>query len=142
MLIKPLEDTRPPQILTVRLQNDEGTFFDPAQTRNFSQGHYRVSVSATDSLLNPNEYPLAPHRIICSVNGGEIGALNFEVFSARDGALLVNRNGLVPVREVYAPFPAYEVGELWLTRGQASLEIIAQDIAGNTRSMAYRLMVE
>jgi hypothetical protein len=142
MLIRAPEDTRPPQILTVRLQNDEGVFLDPAQTRSLGQGRYRVSVAATDTLMDPGEHPLAPHRIICSVNGGEIGSLSFEIFSARDGVLLVNRNGLVPVRQVYAPFPAYEAGELWLTRGQANLEIIAQDITGNTRSVVYRLVVE
>jgi hypothetical protein len=55
---------------------------------------------------------------------------------------MVARNGLVPVREVYAPAPGWEAGKIWLTRGQAALEIIAQDVAGNTRNILYRLQVE
>jgi len=55
---------------------------------------------------------------------------------------VVYRNGLVPVRQVYAQAPAYEAADVWFTRGQTTLEIIAQDIAGNVRNVVYRLMVE
>jgi hypothetical protein len=142
MIVPPLEDTRPPLIQIVRLRNASGLLIDPAVTRTISQGRYTVTVGAVDTLNLPEEYPLAPHRLICSVNGGEIGTLSFETCSARNGTLLVNRNGPVPAREVYAPFPGFEVGELWLTRGQAALELIAQDMAGNTRSVVFRLQVE
>jgi outer membrane usher protein FimD/PapC len=55
---------------------------------------------------------------------------------------MVDRNGLTPVNKVYAPYPAFEVGDVWLTRGQATLEVIVQDIAGNERSAAVRFTVE
>jgi hypothetical protein len=55
---------------------------------------------------------------------------------------MVYRNGLVPVRQIYAPVPAYEAAEVWFSRGQTTLEVIAQDIAGNARNVVYRLMVE
>ena len=142
MIIAPPEDTRPPTILSVSLRDDQGTIFDPSETRNLSQGRYIVSASAVDTMQRANESPLAPYRIICSLNGTEAGVLNFETYSARDGVLMVYRNGLVPVRQVYAPVPAYEVADVWFTRGQTSLEIIAQDIAGNVRNVVYRLTVE
>jgi hypothetical protein len=142
MIISPLEDTRPPQIRSVRLQNAEGLLIDPQTARTISQGRYTVSVEAVDTLKEGDPQLLAPHRLICSVNGAEIGVLNFETYSARDGTLMVYRNGMAPAREVYAPYPAFEVGELWLTRGQANLEIIAQDRAGNTRNAVFRLIVE
>jgi hypothetical protein len=82
-----------------------------------------------------------PQRIVCSVNGAEAGSLNFEAFSARDGVLMVYRNGLVPVRQVYSVFPAFEAAEVFLTRGQANLEIIVQDIAGNSNTVVTRLIV-
>jgi hypothetical protein len=107
-----------------------------------SQGRYTVSVAAFDTLLNPQETPLAPHRILCSVNGIEIGALHFETISARDGALMVYRNGLAPATQVYASFPGLEAGEVFLNRGQASLEIIVQDIAGNSRSALLSFTAE
>jgi hypothetical protein len=92
--------------------------------------------------MEARESPLAPFRIVCSVNGSEAGMLRFETYSARDGALMVYRNGLVPVRDVFAPKPGWEVGEAQFTRGQATLEIIVQDITGNNRNVVYRLQVE
>jgi hypothetical protein len=142
MIITPLNDTRPPVIQSVRLRSAENRLVDPLQVRNISQGRYTIQVNASDTRENPGESPVAPHRIVCSVNGTETGSLNFETCSARDGILLVSRNGLVPARQVYAPYPGFEVGEVWLTRGQAVLEIIAQDIAGNSRSAIFRFVVD
>jgi hypothetical protein len=142
MIITPFQDTRPPVIVQVRLRGEAGNEIDPAQTRTISQGRYVVSVAAFDTLTGPLETPLAPFRIVCSVNGREAGALGFETYSAREGALMVHRNGLVPVREVFAPTPGWEIGETPFTRGQATLEVIVQDIAGNSRNVVYRLQVE
>jgi hypothetical protein len=142
IIITPREDTRPPVISSVRLEDEEGRLLDPAQVRTIRQGRYSVSAAAFDTLLEPGESPLAPFRIICIVNGSEVGALNFETYSVRDGSLMIYRNGLVPARDIYALYPAYKLGGVWLTRGQASLELIAQDINGNTRNVVYRLIVE
>jgi hypothetical protein len=142
MIIVPFQDTRPPVITRVRLRDEQGRLIDPAQTRTISQGRYFISVEAADTFVSAGESPLAPFRIVCSVNGREAGALGFETYSARDGVLLVYRNGLVPVRTVFAPNPGWEIGEALFTRGQATLEIIAQDIAGNERNLVYRLQVE
>jgi hypothetical protein len=142
MIITPFLDTTAPVIQSVKLKNAAGEFFDPAQTRNISQGRYTVSVQAADTLDAARINPLAPHRIVCSVNGSEIGSLNFETYSARDGVLMVYRNGLTPVKQIYAPYPAFEVGEVWLNRGQVNLELIAQDIAGNSRNVLYHLTIE
>jgi hypothetical protein len=142
MIISPPEDTRAPLIQSVVLKNAEGRIINPAQTRTIGQGRYTVLVEATDTRQSPNESPLAPHRILCSVNGIEIGGLAFETLSVRDGTLMAYRNGLVPARQIYAPFPAFEAGEVSFTRGQAAIEIIVQDILGNTRNLIYRLQVE
>ena len=142
MIISQLADSRPPVILSVRLRNEQGKLIDPSQTRYIAQGRYHVLVDSADTIRLPNETPLAPYRIICSINGSEAGVLNFETFSAREGSLMVYRNGLVPAKRVYAPFPLYETAEVWFSRGQTTMEIIAQDIAGNERKAVYRLMVE
>jgi hypothetical protein len=142
MIIAPPEDTAPPQILSVELRNAEGQSVNPAQARSLRQGRYTVLVNAVDSLAERQPATLAPYRILCSINGMEAGALSFETFSARDGVLMAYRNGLVPVNQVYTPAPAYEIGEISLTRGQAEIEIIAQDISGNTRNTVFRLQVE
>jgi len=128
--------------MSVRLKNAEGQLINPYQTYNISQGRYTIIVNAIDVMRSSSENPLAPYRIMCSLNGSEAGALTFETFSARDGRLMVYRNGLVPVKQIYSPIPAYEVADVWFSRGQTTLEIIAQDIAGNVRNVVYRLMVE
>jgi hypothetical protein len=152
MIIAPLPDNRPPQIASVSLIAEDGRrtglFGYPrtgqagAVQGRISQGRYRIAVEATDTRLEAGEKELAPHRILCLVNGAETGALSFETYSARDGVLMVDRNGLSPVNKVYAPYPAFDAGEVWLTRGQATLEVIVQDIAGNERSAAVRFTVE
>lgn len=142
MIISPFPDTLAPVIQSVELISADGRRFNPASIRNISQGRYTVSVYATDFRLSAQESPLAPYRILCSVNGQEIVSLTFEIYSARDGVLLASRNGMIPVRQVYARSPAFEIGDVWFTRGQAALEIIAQDIMGNARSVTFRLQID
>ena len=140
LIIHTREQTNPPQILSARLQDSQGRFFNPAQTGSLAQGRYIIAVEAI--ARSPRGRPLAPYRIICSLNGREAGVLNFETYSTRDGSLMVYRNGLVPVKQVFAPAPSYVVADVWLSRGQTTLEIIAQDIAGTARSITYRFRVD
>jgi hypothetical protein len=140
LIIQTRDQTNPPQILSVRLEDSQGRSFNPAQITVLAQGPYTISVEAI--ARSARGRPLAPYRIISSLNGREAGVLNFETYSTRDGLLMVNRNGLVPVRQVFAPVPAYSVAEVWLSRGQTTLEIIVEDIAGTTRSVTYRFRVD
>jgi hypothetical protein len=142
MIIGPPEDTVPPQIVSVELKSGDGQIINPTLTRTLRQGRYTVLVNAVDSLAGRQPAVLAPHRILCSVNGVETGALLFEAFFARDGTLMMYRNGLVPVKQIYAPSPAYEVAEFFLSRGQAAIEIVAEDLSGNARNAVFRLQVE
>jgi hypothetical protein len=139
LLIHSREQTIPPLILSVRLRDSQGRTFNPAQIGNLSQGRYTISVEAI--ARSPRGTPLAPYRIISSINGREAGVLNFETYSTRDGSLMLYRNGLVTARQVFAPVPAYEIADVWFSRGQTTLEIIAQDITGITRNVVYRFTV-
>ncbi|MDR1859197.1 MAG: peptidoglycan DD-metalloendopeptidase family protein [Treponema sp.] len=142
MVISPVPDNVPPQIFGIRLIGAGGRTVDSGQLRNISQGRYAIVVNAADTLIAPRGLQLAPHRIDCYVNGEEAGSLSFETISARDGVLMTSRNGLVSARQVYGLFPAFEVGELHFNRGQAILEVIVQDVAGNSRSAITRMLVE
>ena len=133
MVIPPFPDTTPPQITSVKLRNSSGKIFEGAQLRNLNQGSYTIIVSAFDTLV-PRGEPLAPHRITCSVNGAEAGSLSFETISAK--------NGLISAKKIYSPVPAFEAGEVYLNRGQAILEILVHDIAGNSGSSISRITVE
>ena len=141
MIITPMLETRPPQINSVDLRNAQGQLM---QLRNLTQGRYTVIVNAAGGTARTtpvNVQPFAPHRIVSSVNGAEVGLLNFEAVSARDGILMVSRNGLVPARQIYNSFPAFEAAEVFLARGQVTLEVIVQDITGTSRSIIHRLIV-
>jgi len=141
MIITPVQETRAPQIFSVDLVNSQGQLM---QSRSLSQGRYTVIVNAAGGTrLNGSapSIPYAPQKIVCSVNGAEVGALNFEAISARDGVSMVFRNGLVSAKQIYARFPAYEAAEVFLTRGQVTLEVIVQDITGTSRSVVNRLTV-
>ena len=141
MVITPFPDTAPPQIMGIQLRNSDGRLFEGAQLRSVSQGRYSIMVNTIDNR-EAGGRPLAPHRIVCSVNGEEAGSLSFETISVHDGVLMVNRNGLIPALRVYANYPGFEAGEVYLSRGQAILEVIVQDIAGNSRSASTRMIVE
>ncbi len=137
IIVTPQRETRPPQILSVELRSAQG---DSVQSRNLTQGNYTVLVN-TNTAASPRGFTFAPQRIICLINGAEAGSLNFESISGKDGLLMISRNGFVPVKQVYAAFPAFEAANVFLNRGQVNLEIIVQDIAGNSRSYTNRLIV-
>jgi hypothetical protein len=139
MIITPIRNSQPPQILSVSLHNAEGHPINNTQMRNINQGRYTIIVST--AIAGTREAMFAPYRIVCSINGAEAGTLIFETFSARDGILMASRNGFVPAKQVYANFPAFEAAEVFFNRGQASLEIIVQDIAGNSHRTLVNIIV-
>ncbi|MCL2213815.1 MAG: peptidoglycan DD-metalloendopeptidase family protein [Treponema sp.] len=143
MIITPIQEIRLPQIISVSLLNTQGQL---VQSNNLSQGRYTIVVNASAGI--PLSVPAAqasgqyaPQRILCSINGAEVGSLNFESVSARDGIQMVSRNGLIPARQVYANLQSYEAAEVFLSRGQITLEVIVQDIVGNSRNTVSRLTV-
>jgi len=141
MIINPRQETRPPQILSVEIRDTNGNIVN---SRNISQGRYTILVNAAGGTVRTvpgvvNNH--APHRIVCSVNGVEAGSLSFEGYSARDGNLMVMRNGLVPARQIYANTPFFEAADVFLNRGQVTLEVIVQDINDTSRSFRSQLVV-
>jgi len=141
MIITPLQETRPPQILSVELRNSQGQMM---QSRTLTQGRYTVIVNAPGGVpitQNPASRQYAPQKIICLINGTEVSSLNFEAVSARDGVLMVYRNGLVPAKQIYSNLTSFEAAEIFLTRGQVTMEIIVQDISGASRSVINRLII-
>jgi hypothetical protein len=141
MIVTPLPDTQPPVILSATLRNAEG-LVNLAQTRAISRGRYTVAVAVSDTREGNGAIPLAPFRIGCSVNGVELASLSFETFSVRDGIAMAYRNSLAPTREVYAPYPAFEIGDIAFTQGRVTLEISALDGAQNLRTATYQLQVD
>jgi hypothetical protein len=145
LIITPFPDTKPPAILSVTLGNgDTGTItlMPPPARNTITQGRYTVSVEVSDTREENGDLPLAPFRISCSLNGVEMGRLYLETFFVRDGIAMAYRNSLVPVRQVYAPYPAFEIGDIAFARGRVTLEIHALDNAQNSRNTTYWLQVD
>jgi hypothetical protein len=141
MIITPVQETRPPQIISVNLRNAQGIIM---QSSNLTQGRYTVIVNAAGGApltQSAASRQYAPQRIVCLINGTEVSSLNFEAVSARDGVLMVYRNGLVPARQIYSSLPSFEAAEIFLTRGQVTMEIIVQDASGASRSVVNRLII-
>jgi hypothetical protein len=142
MIIQFIQDTKPPVIQAVMLKNSAGTVIDlTREAKTIKQGTYMVFVSAFDGV-DASENTLAPFKLVCSLNGLEVGAVTFETFFSRNGVLLIYRNTPVPVRRAYAEAPYFEIGTASFTHGQASLEIIAQDINENFQRTEFKLNVE
>ncbi|MDR1430396.1 MAG: M23 family metallopeptidase [Spirochaetaceae bacterium] len=136
-----LPDTRLPVIRSVVFRDSEGRTFNLAQTRSLAQGQYRIQVEAQDTRTG--DIPLSPHRVSCYVNGIERGSLIFETVSARRGTLFVpSSEGSRSAGRVYEYYPALSAGDVFLSRGQTVVEIIAEDMAGNSRVASYRFLVE
>jgi hypothetical protein len=142
MILPILRDTRAPQIRQLRLVGQDGRIINPAVQRIVPQGQYKILVDAFDTILNANESPLAVHRMSCLINGVESGVLNMETFSGQHGNLMAYQKVPVSARQAYASFPFYELGNVLLNRGQVVLEIIASDIANNSRNAVFRLTVQ
>jgi len=142
MIAPPLADAIPPQIRGVRLVADGGIPEGVDLRQGTVRGRHVIAVDAVDALSGGMGSALAPQRIVVSVNGTEVGNLVFEMISARDGEMFVGHGSSAAVRRVYSHFPAFEAGEVMLNSGQAIIEIIVRDIAGNSASVTQRVSVE
>jgi hypothetical protein len=134
-------DGRAPVIRSVTLRDAQDRMVDASLAKGLVQGRRTVFVSTAD-YAETGEMSLAPFRIVCSLNGREVGAVALEALSARDGRMWIYRNGLVPVEQVYAGSFGFELGEAVFIRGQADMEIIVQDANGNVQRVEYRFTVE
>jgi len=141
MLAAPLPDAVPPQILGIWLADGllgARQVFPPWAAAQeaaqgappIAQGRHSVVVAVTDALSAGMGTLLAPHLIVVSVNGAEAGRLTLDAAGARDGALTVSRGSPTPAREVYR-FHGFEAADAWFSRGQAVIEVVAEDLAGN-----------
>jgi hypothetical protein len=138
MVITPVQPNRPPQILSVELKNAQGV---TVRSANLPQGRYAIQVNAASPITGRPGNFLAPQYIVCSINGAEVASLNFEAFTAKDGILMAYRNGLIPAKQIFAASPAYEAADVFLSRGQATLEVIVTNNAGNTARSVTRMVV-
>ena len=142
LIITPFSDTVPPQITGIQLYDANGKLVENPQFGKLKQGKYNIKVNVFDILTDEKRKPLAPYRIISSVNGEETAMLTFDTMSTREGELMVNRNGLIPARRIYAAQSGFLASEVQLNRGLVMLEIIVMDISGNASSILARMTVE
>ena len=142
MIAAPFPDALAPRIYRVRLRGEDGSTVDVVPGQSVAQGRHAVLVEVSDDLSGGRGTGLAPHRVVVSVNGAEEGRLALETIVARDGVALANRETPIPVGRVHGAFPAFEAAEAWLNRGQAIIEVVAWDVAGNSAVFVANVAVE
>ncbi|MDR0910607.1 MAG: hypothetical protein LBM77_12690 [Spirochaetaceae bacterium] len=127
-----------PVIIKSLLENEDKAKIDIDNSRQLAQGRYNLLVHGRITGIEDS----APYRILVLVNGIEAGSLSTESFSAKDGSLLVQRNGLFETARIYENAPYINVASFFLTRGLANIEIIAQNRAGKETRQQYALRIE
>jgi len=142
MIAPPRKDTRAPSIRSVILINKDTNPFLLSSTKSLRQGLYNVLIDATDSEDGMQTSTLAPLHFICLVNGTESCTLNLETISALNGKLIVSRKNPTPASEVYGNPDGFNLGEIRLNRGKATIDLIVRDASGNERSVSYTINVE
>jgi hypothetical protein len=142
MIAPPRIDTRAPTVKSVALQQRDGQILPLSPARAIRQGVYRVLVEASDAELSDKSRPLTPQRLICLVNGSEQGSLHLETIKAEDGGLIVARTTPSQAALVYQSSGAFDLGEIRLSRGRTTLEILAKDASGNERVSTITFMVD
>lgn len=135
-------DGSAPTIESVELIGKDGQAFPLPQTKNVRQGSYRVVVDAADGEQAKRAGRLAPQRLICLVDGAEQGAVHLETIKTENGRLQASRRTTAPATEIFMKNGAYDLGEIRLSRGRSSFEIVARDAAGNERTASYIVVVE
>ncbi|MFA6505523.1 MAG: M23 family metallopeptidase [Treponemataceae bacterium] len=135
-------DSRPPTVKSVTLIGRDGQNIPLAANRLIRQGSYRVIVEAFDTENAPRQYALTPQRLVCLVNGSEQGALHLETLKTINGELSVSRIKSSPANLVYLNSGAFDLGDIRLSRGRTTIELIARDSGGNERVASFSIAVE
>jgi len=142
MIAPPRIDTKAPTIRSVTLMTKDSNLIPLSGTKSLRQGLYNVLVDATDTEDGLQTSTLAPLQIVCMVNGTESCTLNLETISALNGKLIVSRKNPTPASEVYGNPDGFNLGEIRLNRGKATIDLIVRDASGNERSVSYTINVE
>jgi hypothetical protein len=142
MIAPPRADTKPPSIRSVSLITKDSNTIVLSGTKSLRQGLYNVLVDVTDSEDGSQTHFLAPLHIVCLVNGTESCSLNLETISALNGKLIVSRKNPTPASEVYGNPDGFNLGEIRLNRGKATIDLIVRDASGNERSVSYTINIE
>jgi len=142
MIAPPRKDTKPPAIRSVSLISKDSNLIPLSGTKSVRQGLYNVIVDVTDSEDGSQTSSLAPLHIVCLVNGTESCSLNLETISALNGKFIVSRKNPTPASEVYGNPEGFNLGEIRLNRGKATIDLIVRDASGNERSVSYTLNLE
>lgn len=142
MIASPRTDTRPPSIKSVTLVGRDGLSIALIPNRLVRQGVYRVIVEASDSENASKQNDLTPQRLVCLVNGTEQGSLHLETIKTINGELTVSRMKSTPAALSYLNSGAFDLGDIRVSRGRTTIEVIARDAAGNDKTLAFSIAVE
>ncbi|UTC75880.1 hypothetical protein E4O03_03970 [Treponema sp. OMZ 792] len=146
VLINPLlfmpavEEKTEPQIQNTVLINGDKQIINLETSKKIRQGAYDLYSSIFDSAEKGGP-PLAPFRIMVSINGMNIADLPFEVLSS-DGKDLYLQNKKASLSLLYQKEGTMHLGKINLPAGKIELIITALDKSGNQKRASFVFQVE
>jgi len=142
LLLPPLADDKPPVIRSLALSRDGKTYV-LGEASSLPMGTYRVSADVVDSTGSPWAIgPLAPYSIRLSIDGVETVKYVFDVAKGSGGKLNFFAVSPIAADDLRTSAGRYLLVERLFSRGRVTMEIRAEDAAGNRRSSSYTFLVE
>jgi hypothetical protein len=106
-------------------------------------GEYDITVEAYDLADHAEVFrPMAPFTLRVYINGEEKVGLRMESISTEDHRHSLTGSEGKSADEIYRDRWVYRIGSIRLTPGDARLEVLVSDYAGNEASRDFRLRVQ
>ena len=130
-LLPALSDSTTPDIEALYLErNGDLVALDKNPTVSAGQWALLIDTYDTSNLRN-RIYPVAPFSLNVYINGRQEIAFVFESLEEKNGNLVLSQSEVITDEELYVEDWRLRVGSIVLQEGEAQLEVIVRDLAGN-----------
>ncbi len=142
LLLPSLTDTRSPVIQSISLERGEGTVVRLDGSNRIESGSATVLIESYDPSEHVEYFcPMAPYQIIGFLNGSQVFNVLFESLNEEDGSLVLGEDGRPAFSDLFGQDWVFRVGEVTFNPGEATLEVVVRDVAGNESVARTQLTV-
>jgi hypothetical protein len=138
------EDSAVPRVEGVRLRasGDEALGIELGSRSSAPAGEYDLLIEAYDLSAQADFFrPMAPFSFRVFLNGEEKLNLRFEAIKTSDYRHTVVGSSMIGVESLYRGKWIFRLGTLRLNPGDAMIEVVVSDFAGNESSKTFRVSV-
>lgn len=133
VLVSRIEKELPLTITGVYLNNKNGDYFDLNNSKAFSAGLYKV-YRQRNPISNP-------YKTTVLVNGIQLDQINFDTLVNENNLVCVNGKRKYTSAEIYPNDKLQLIGEVMLSPGKSTLELLVSDFLNNTRRVTYNVSI-